>query len=578
MTSPNIIFILLDEMRYPMHFPAGISNADQFLQKYMPHTYRLIWSPGVRFHSAYTAASDCTPARGTIVTGLYAQQTFCMTTRANPDKPQSGFAIQPQLHPQFPTYGKILREAGYLTPYVGKWHLSNFPEDPNAPFLEEYGFHGLTVPDPISLPGQGYGATPPAGDDPPGKNPMPYGDPQIANLAVAWLQSRVADDAPEKDKPFCLTVGFSNPHDKQYFWGGIEVSRFMDLYAQAGVEAPLAFTTNIVHQTYPPACGYSMPANWQSKDQQTIKLHEVFREFFAGAVGDSSEDSGQTQFTIRDGQGDVKRIPVAPYAYWTKGLDMYTQAMNDVDEQIAQVIENIPASLRDDTVIIFTSDHGEYAGSHGLQGKGFTAYEETMHVPLVFVDLTGRYSKGNQDRGQHASSVDLLRLFADLAYDGSDWMSTETYRLLYEGRNDLLGAIMRNEPVIRDYAVFTCDEVLTGKDNYLQAPEHVLAFVNWQGKAGVYSHWTKGEATPGADGQELEYYDYARNRLEMNNDPAQGQAAITRLLNDLLPSEIQRPMPTPELVAAQQAALAAYLEYVEIVTTDSATPRAALML
>lgn len=574
-TSPNILFILVDEMRYPTHFPQGVSSVDQFLQKFMPHTYRLLWQPGVRFHKAYTAASDCTPARGTIVTGLYAQQTFCMTTRANQKHPQSGFAVQPPLHPAFPTYGKILRAAGYDTPYIGKWHLSNFPETPDAPYLEEYGFDGLTRPDPVSLPGQGFGATPPVDD-----NPMPFGDPQIANQAVNWLQNRAKTDTA---KPFCLTVGFSNPHDKQYFWGGIEVSRFRALYG--GAEPPLPYTTNIVHQAYPPPNGYSMPANWQSRNDQPLSLHQVFREFFAGAVGDTADDPSATEFTTRPSSNtnpdaDVKLIAVAPYAYWIKGLDMYTQAMNDVDEQIAQVIENIPDSLRDNTVIVFTSDHGEYAGAHGLQGKGFTAYEETMHVPLTFTDLTGRYTTGNTDRYQFASSVDLLPLFANLAYGGDGWLDTEELRSLYGSRNDLMAAIRTNGVVIRNYAVFTCDEVMAGSDNYLDAPGHVLAFTDANGKLGLYSHWDEGQATPLAQGQEFEYYDYYRpdGSLELYSWPELAGAPMNRLLNDILPNEIQKPMPTSTLRDAQAEALALYWQYVDLATGDPQAYRFASML
>ncbi len=572
MTPPNILFILVDEMRYPMHFPPGISNADQFLEKFMPHTHRLLWSPGVRFHNAYTTASDCTPARGTIVTGLYAQQTFCLTTRANVNEPQSGFAPQPQLNPAFPTYGKILREAGYDTPYIGKWHLSNFPENPNDSYLEEYGFDGLTNPDPVSLPGQGYGATP-AGDG----HPMPLGDPQLANQAVSWLQQRAGSE--EKDKPFCLTVGFSNPHDKQYFWGGIEVSRFNSFYANAGADPTLHFTTNIVHQMDPPSNYVTTPENWVQTDRLQMSLHKVFREYFAGAVGDSSQFIDDTFFKMRDSFNPAAPpVVVAPYGYWAKGLNMYVQAMHDVDEHIAQVIENIPESLSSNTVIVFASDHGEYAASHGLQGKGFTAYEETMRVPLIFTDLTGRYGSSNQDRSQYASSVDLLPLFANLAYGNNSWSQSDDLRGLYDSRNDLLSVIQTNGAVIRDYAAFSCDEVLAGTDNYLNAPQHVLAFTDSQGKTGIYSHWAEGQAQPLASGQELEYYDYAKDRLELDNEPAKGTSATSRLLNDILPNEIQRSMPTQVLRDAQQAALELYWKYVQLANGDPVTDRLARML
>ena len=60
--QPNILFILVDEMRFPKVFPAGISTAEQFLQKFMPNTYQL-WAKGVKFSNHITATTACTPSR-----------------------------------------------------------------------------------------------------------------------------------------------------------------------------------------------------------------------------------------------------------------------------------------------------------------------------------------------------------------------------------------------------------------------------------------------------------------------------------------------------------------------------------
>jgi len=76
----------------------------------MPNIYSL-WQDGVKFSRFYTAASDCTPARATLVTGLYAYQTYSMVTRANPNNPTAVAQLQPQLSADFPTYGKLLRDA-----------------------------------------------------------------------------------------------------------------------------------------------------------------------------------------------------------------------------------------------------------------------------------------------------------------------------------------------------------------------------------------------------------------------------------------------------------------------------------
>jgi arylsulfatase A-like enzyme len=76
-----------------------------------------------------------TVARGTLVTGLCSHQTWLLVNVLA--KPYNPTSREPFLNPAFPTYGKLLRKAGYQTLYVGKWHLSIPPEFP--PRLEEFG-------------------------------------------------------------------------------------------------------------------------------------------------------------------------------------------------------------------------------------------------------------------------------------------------------------------------------------------------------------------------------------------------------------------------------------------------------
>jgi Sulfatase len=66
---PNILFILVDELRFPRVFPQGINDAGEFLHAFMPNTYQSLWVPGVKFAGHYTAGVACTPARGTLITG-----------------------------------------------------------------------------------------------------------------------------------------------------------------------------------------------------------------------------------------------------------------------------------------------------------------------------------------------------------------------------------------------------------------------------------------------------------------------------------------------------------------------------
>lgn len=145
--QPNILFVLVDELGFPTVFPEGIRTPGQYLKKYMPSLYKKLWKKGVKFGNYHTAANACTPSRGVIIIGLYSHQTWLMnttlstpcnadycpaTTGTYPPNPR-----QPVLNETFPTYGKLLRRAGYQTPYVGKWHVSVPSADANA--LDNYG-------------------------------------------------------------------------------------------------------------------------------------------------------------------------------------------------------------------------------------------------------------------------------------------------------------------------------------------------------------------------------------------------------------------------------------------------------
>ena len=114
--KPNIIILITDEERFPMHWPTGWADAN------LPNRKRLA-NHGLTFTSAYTASSWCTPSRGTLFTGLYppehgATQTLGYGTAS---------ARQPQLQPTIPNMATMLASAGYDVEYRGKWHLSKDP-------------------------------------------------------------------------------------------------------------------------------------------------------------------------------------------------------------------------------------------------------------------------------------------------------------------------------------------------------------------------------------------------------------------------------------------------------------------
>ena len=292
---PNLLFILVDEMRFPKVFPAGINSPGEFLERFMPNTFQL-WRNGVKFANHHTAATACTPGRGTLVSGLYSQQSWAALTLLS--QPGMHVAPQPVLNRAYPTYGKLLRQAGYRTPYIGKWHLSIPPEEEGR--LEAYGFEGLTYPDPTGVNLQGTFGNPDAGY---------LNDGDVAHQAATWLSGR----RPHED-PWCLTVAFVNPHDKEFFWAGTEFQRFQELFANQpptqnyvpytdyATQTSLGVTWEQNHAEESAVYGYpAVPPNWESLAQlQANKpsFQTVTRQFCGLVWGDVADDSTQDSFSI----------------------------------------------------------------------------------------------------------------------------------------------------------------------------------------------------------------------------------------------------------------------------------------
>ena len=561
---PNIVFIMVDELRYPVHFPEGVDDADGYLARFMPNLHRHLWTDGVKFANYRVAAGACTPSRGVLLTGMYSQQSWLLTTITGGG---IGGDVPPSLSPEYPTYGSLLKEAGYDTPYFGKFHVSadapyesdQCPTEP-ANYLAPWGFDDSVCPDPGGTQGQGAGA-----------NGLALGDSDVADQAVAYLGSKQAQDAP-----FCATVSFVNPHDYEFFWGGTEPTTYEDLFAQANQDPLIPYDTRIqVLNDPPPQAGFpDVPSNWESfqelqnnKPSSQAMFNESSQVIFSGCA----DNSGRTDFQCEPSLclNGLLYKGTAPYSYWRRGQESYAQVLGMVDQQIGRVLEAIPEEVRADTVVVFTSDHGDYVGSHGfLNGKVGTVYEEALRVPLIVRDHTGRFAGETEVlRTQLTSSVDLLRLLVTLGYNGSDsWLEGEL-EALYGHRHDILSVVRSSLAPGRDFAVYTTDEFVQRVLNYNASPTHIAALIQGSLKLGIYNHWAPGTTRPVALGRELEFYDHstAGGAAELDNQP--GDPRVQELLalweNEILPNEVRRPLPE-SLREVQEATRQAYLEFVEI--------------
>ncbi len=206
------------------------------------------------------------------------------------------------------------------------------------------------------------------------------------------------------------------------------------------------------------------------------------------------------------------------------------------------------------TVIVFTSDHGEYGASHGLRGKGASAYEEALRVPLIVRDPREQLTAAPaQVRTQLTSSVDVAPMLLTIASGSSAWRQEKHYSHLAK-RLDLTQLLKDPGAPGREYVLHATDEMVTeyAVETYAaSAPLHVIAIRTPEAKYATYSNWPQDGIAPSEQGQEAELYDYRtqNGRLEIENSAersdiedrlrAQYEHAFRHELREPLPGRLQ---------------------------------------
>ena len=404
--QPNILFVFTDQERYLSTLPAGFS---------LPAHERLR-QQGVTFLNHQCPAVMCTSSRAVILTGL---QTADNRMFENCDMP-----YVKALSPNVPTIGHMLRKLGYYTAYKGKFHLnSDFDrEKPDRLFTEEmeaYGFSDFIWPgDVLTHTLGGY------------KN-----DAMIAGSAVSWLRDK-GNDLNAAGQPWSLFVSLVNPHDIMYFntdAPGESVQDTGKLMMHAA-RAPQ-------HALYRQQWHAALPASL------TQPLDAPGRP---GAHGEFDRAWGYT----------LGRVPLEA-ARWERFSDFYFNSLRAVDQQLDRLLQELDAlDLTSNTIVVFTSDHGEMGGAHGLRGKGPMAYKEVTHLPLYVVHPD---VKGGADCRALTGHIDLAPTL--LAMAGADaTRASEVAGRDLPGR-DASGVLARAATAevnaVRDAALYTYSGIAT---------------------------------------------------------------------------------------------------------------------
>ena len=353
-SRPNILVIVTDQEYAHQALPAGVP---------VPNRDRLR-ARGVTFNHHQATTTVCTPSRSVMWTGQHTPFTRMF------DNTNFAWIEDMCADPEtLPTIGHMLRELGYYTAYKGKWHESEFAEGNTKDAMEPFGFADFQEW------GDAYGA------------PLDglTKDPMTAADAADWLANRAPEVAGSQ--PWYLAVNFINPHDIMYF--DTDADEMVQVRGMFPIfDAP---DTPLYQQRWPT----TLPASFfddLSGQPPAVQNYKI------------SCDKGYGQ------------IPMARRDMWHNHVNYYINCLIDVDRHIGTVLDALEASGQaDNTVIIFTSDHGEMAGAHHLRQKGSVAFKETLNVPLTIVDPRRAGGVRTDAVGSHLDLVPTTLAYAGLS-------------------------------------------------------------------------------------------------------------------------------------------------------------------
>lgn len=511
---------MVDEQRYPTPYDGPVLR--KWLDENLP-AQRILRERGVEFHRHYAMSAACAPSRTSLFTGQYptlhgVSQTDGMGKTAF-DPGMSW--LDPNT---VPTLGDWFRAGGYETYYKGKWHISH--ADILIPGTENSLMTTTVTPDGKSAPILGnvdyyrnadrlddFGFSGWIGPEPHGNNPANSGwirDPQYRHEALSLLD---ALEDRKSDQPWLFVNSFVNPHDIVFF-GLAWAAGFGFPYPKPGEVPPIP------------------PPPTQNEDLST-------------------KPRAQASYVA---QYPLMFLP-QPQIDLYRQFYYYLQAK--VDQYILEVYRRLERSrFFENTIVVYTSDHGDQLGAHGgMHQKWYQAYEETIHVPLIFSGpLIKEHGRNENTLTSHADMVPTLLGLADIdVEDAAKRLAAthnETRRLV--GRD--LSKVVLGKGEAKPEAVFfiTYDNVsqglsqITGNRQWqaVDAPNQVeTVIVDIEGETWKYSRYAQVIPTPYAglianqnildilqspwDGvEQFEMYNLTRDPLEQTNLCHHGQETL----------------------------------------------------
>lgn len=338
MSPQNVLLIISDQQR---------TDTLGFLGKTPCRTPHLdaLAAQGISFNRAMCTAPLCGPSRASIFTGKYAHQVPGVllddpTKARGPETVGSSTDMMTNFSSmkEPPLLTDRLKRAGYYTAYAGKWHLGeeivdNWFDNAAGYAVSDYlawcDERGISDGWPLQDPEVRSHKEPPM-SIPVTKvqkvAPEETNDAWIADIAIRQIKER------PKDRPFFVSCGFNGPHPPFKI-----PEPYFSMYDPSEIPEPENFRPG--------------PGEPEYKK----------RSFYRALWKDHGED----------------------WEKWKKAVAVYWGFATLIDDQVGRLVAALEdEGVRDNTVVIFCSDHGEMLGQHGLWHK-MQPYEESIRVPLI---------------------------------------------------------------------------------------------------------------------------------------------------------------------------------------------------
>ncbi len=460
-SRPNILLITSDQQHY-----STLGKVNPAIRT--PALDRLC-DEGTRFDRAYCPNPTCTPTRASIITGMYPSQ-------------HGAWSLGTKLFEDVPTIGDMLSRQGYYTALIGKAHFQPLASEPGyesiecQPILRDLDFwrkfrgpwYGFQHVDTARMHGN---------------------ESHVGQHYAIWMEEKGLTNwrdyfqpwPPRQDddgKPYYEKGQLHWDLPEEFHYSVWTAERTIDHINQA-VDADQPFLAwASFHDPHPP---YTVPEPWASMydpdDMQPGRIREGEHDHnpphFAEAMKEDADFA--KLFPPSDGAIHGGHSQVHDVEQLKKNMAIYYGMTSFMDAQIGRILDTLDRlEIADNTLVVFTTDHGHFLGQHGLTAKAIHHYEDLLRIPLLV-----RWPGGNVPAGRVADDiqniVDLTPTFLRAA--GLDVPGTITGL-------DALPSWRGNGPV-RNWSV---TENHHGRDVC-----HMRTYVNQRYKITVYRTWDDGE-------------------------------------------------------------------------------------